>query len=373
MNFADLAIVFVFRNTNILKFSTIYKQIGYLLYIEIDLQTYVRPLRAASEISTRIEIWVKNKHRKMAKASRRDAKAPSAWVVAPKDRGRKSVKFDAKSDTETKGKVYLNDGEEFQIELHNPLAECALADIKLNGSSISKGGLVLRPGERFYLDCFIDDKKKFIFSTYEVEDTDDSMESIAKNGLLEVFFYKESAKSIDRSRLNKVIVERHYYPYQTNPYWQTTPWYTTPNIYCNTGNIGTTFTNTSSSNATYTSSSVNLNNLTGTLTTGNTMPINSSLYSANIETGRVEKGDRSAQKFDEVDMDFDSFYISSTVLELLPESRRPIETKELKEKPEQNKQPEAIELIKKLAELKDAGILTEEEFSNKKAELLGRI
>ena len=306
----------------------------------------------------------------MAKTSRKEVKAPSAWVVAPKDRGRKSVKFDTKSDTETKGKVYLNDGEEFQIELHNPLTECALADIKLNGNSISKGGLVLRPGERFYLDCFIDDKKKFIFSTYEVEDTDDSMESIAKNGLLEVFFYKESAKSIDRSRLNKVIVERHYYPYQTNPYWQTTPWYTTPNIYCNTGNIGTTFTNTSS-NTTYTSNSVNLTSLN--LTSGSfdsrTTPINST----NIETGRIEKGDKSDQKFDEVDMDFDNFYISSTVLELLPESRRPIETKELKEKPEQNKQIDVIEMIKKLAELKDVGILTEEEFSEKKADLLGRI
>lgn len=307
----------------------------------------------------------------MAKTSRREVKAPSAWVVAPKDRGRKSVKFDTKSDTETKGKVYLNDGEEFQIELHNPLTECALADIKLNGNSISKGGLVLRPGERFYLDCFIDDKKKFIFSTYEVEDTDDSMESIAKNGLLEVFFYKESAKSIDRSRLNKVIVERHYYPYQTNPYWQTTPWYTTPNIYCNTGNIGTTFTNTSSSNATYTSSSVNLTNLN--LTSGSFDSLTTPINSTSIETGRIEKGDKSNQKFDEVDMDFDNFYISSTVLELLPESRRPIETKELKEKPEQNKQIDVIEMIKKLADLRDAGILTEEEFSEKKSELLGRI
>lgn len=317
-------------------------------------------------------MWVKNKYKKMAKTSRKEVKAPSAWVVAPKDRGRKSVKFDTKSDTETKGKVYLNDGEEFQIELHNPLTECALADIKLNGNSISKGGLVLRPGERFYLDCFIDDKKKFIFSTYEVEDTDDSMESIAKNGLLEVFFYKESAKSIDRSRLNKVIVERHYYPYQTNPYWQTTPWYTTPNIYCNTGNIGTTFTtNMPPCNTTY-SSSINLNNLTGSLTTGNNaIPINS--INSNIETGRIEKGENSDQKFDEVDMDFDNFYISSTVLELLPESRRPIETKELKEKPEQNKQIDVIEMIKKLAELKDVGILTEEEFSEKKADLLGRI
>jgi hypothetical protein len=125
-------------------------------------------------------------------------------------------------------------------------------------------------------------------------------------------------------------------------------------------------------NTTYTSSSINLNNLTGSLTTGNNaIPINS--INSNIETGRIEKGENSDQKFDEVDMDFDNFYISSTVLELLPESRRPIETKELKEKPEQNKQIDVIEMIKKLAELRDVGILTEDEFSEKKSELLGRI
>jgi hypothetical protein len=101
------------------------------------------------------------------------------------------------------------------------------------------------------------------------------------------------------------------------------------------------------------------------------IPINS--INSNIETGRIEKGENSDQKFDDVDMDFDNFYISSTLLELLPESRRPIETKELKEKPEQKQQIDVIEMIKKLADLRDAGILTEEEFSEKKSELLGRI
>ena len=134
----------------------------------------------------------------------------------------------------------------------------------------------------------------------------------------------------------------------------------------------TTFT-TTASNATYTSSSPHLTNLnaengTINLTSGST-PINT----LNIETGRVEKGEKSDQKFDEVDIDFDNLHIASTVLELLPESRRPIETKELKEKPEPKKQIDSIEMIKKLAELRDAGILTDEEFSQKKSELLSRI
>ena len=68
-----------------------------------------------------------------------------------------------------------------------------------------------------------------------------------------------------------------------------------------------------------------------------------------------------------------NLHVRTTVLELLPDSRRRIETKELKEKPEQNKQIDVIEMIKKLAELRDAGILTEDEFSEKKSELLGRI
>ncbi|WBA11420.1 SHOCT domain-containing protein [Salinivibrio kushneri] len=40
--------------------------------------------------------------------------------------------------------------------------------------------------------------------------------------------------------------------------------------------------------------------------------------------------------------------------------------------PEQN-QPDAIEQIKKLAELKDAGVLTDEEFQAKKEKLLAEI
>ena len=71
-------------------------------------------------------------------------------------------------------------------------------------------------------------------------------------------------------------------------------------------------------------------------------------------------------------MEFESLYISSTSIQLLPESRKPAEASELSKQKEAPKN-DAIELIKKLAELKEAGILTEEEFSEKKAELLKRI
>ena len=301
----------------------------------------------------------------MAKTAKSNhVEKPSAWVVSS-EKGRKSIK---------NGKVYLKDKEEFQIELFNPLTDCVLADIKLNGNTISQSGLVIRPGERFYLDCFIDDKKKFVFNTYEVEDSQSAKVAISKNGMLEVFFYKESVVGLSnwRSRFDRVIVERYYpvhYPHY-QPYW-----YGTPNVYC-----GTTITTTGGS-------SILSNNIIGAATTNTayySQPINSAYtsgidsiatsYSSNtVETGRVEKGKKSSQKFDEVDMDFEKFHISSVVLQLLPDSAKPAEAKDLKKAKASNTAEDTIGLIKKLADLKAAGILTEEEFSEKKADLLSRI
>lgn len=338
---------------------------------------------------------------------------PSAWIVNSNDRGRKSIK---------KGKVYLSDKEEFQIELFNPLQDCILADIKLNGNSISKSGLVLNPGQRFYLDCFIDNKKKFIFDTYEVDDTDETTQAITKNGLLEVFFYKESVVTLQNwiDKFNRILTARTYpyWVYSNYPYWGGTVTISAP--YCSSGTANTFITN----NLTGSIDLINLNTTTGNAYySSNTMAINSS-YTNNvslnksviggsaksIETGRIGKGDNSKQKFESVDMDFDKYYIASTILQILPESRRPIETKEIKvhkslielEVPKglnkesiskikevvseflcekdtkENREKiddkvKSIELLQKLGELLKAGILTDEEFTTKKAELLSKI
>ena len=312
------------------------------------------------------------------KAKNNHVEKPSAWVVSS-EKGRKSIK---------NGKVYLKDKEEFQIELFNPLTDCVLADIKLNGNTISQSGLVIRPGERFYLDCFVDDNKKFVFNTYEVEDSQSTKVAISKNGMLEVFFYKESVVSLKnwRNRFDRVIVEKYYpvhYPHY-QPYW-----YGVPNVYCGTTTgglsgtttggyytnglsnniIGTTTTNTAyfsqPINSTYTTG-INISDL-GNMTTTTSYSTNS------IETGRVEKGGKSNQKFEEVDMDFEKFHISSIVLQLLPESVKPVDTKDLKKEKVSNPTEDIIGLIKKLADLNSAGILTDEEFSEKKTELLNRI
>jgi hypothetical protein len=68
----------------------------------------------------------------------------------------------------------------------------------------------------------------------------------------------------------------------------------------------------------------------GTTTTGSFYS-NSDVtsYNSSIETGRVEKGDISNQQFSEIDMEFQKYHISSVMYQLLPESQKPIETKEL--------------------------------------------
>ena len=290
----------------------------------------------------------------MAKTPRNHSTKPDAWVVSPSDRGRKSIK---------NGKVYLKHGEEFEIEIFNPLTDCVLADIKLNGSSISKNGLVIKPGQRFYLDCFIDDGKKLVFGAYEVESGSESEEIASENGNLEIFFYKESVVSINnwRTRFDRLIIERSqpaYYPSHMPS--------RVPNIWFGDSPASKSINTTPFGGTTENNLYARGGKFRSAIGEQSKSPL------SGIETGRAEKGANSAQKFDEVDMEFESLYISSTSIQLLPESRKPTEASELSKQKEAPKN-DAIELIKKLAELKEAGILTEEEFSEKKAELLKRI
>lgn len=309
----------------------------------------------------------------MVKSIAKESK-PGAWIVNPKDKGRKSIKS---------GKCFLENDSNFEIELFNPLTVSVLADIKLNGQSISKTGLVVKPGQRVYLDCFIDDKKKFIFKTYDVEDTGEVLDAIQKNGLLEVFFYKEDVITLNnwKSRFDRIIVEKWYPYYPTYPSYPNV-WYSSTGGYTGTATTlgGTTFTTMSSnslvgatttSNAYY-SSNIDLSNNSAYNCVSNMTPINS------IETGRIEKGGKSKQKFNEVDMDFENHYIHSVIIQILPESRKPAEVKEIFNKKTsevrfKKESEDVIELIKKLSDLHTSGILTDEEFKNKKTELLSKI
>jgi hypothetical protein len=96
--------------------------------------------------------------------------------------------YNKKSEVPT---YYLQKGQEFQIELFNPTTGNILAKISLNGKPIAQGGLVLRPGERAFLDRYIDVARKFKFDTYEVANTKSVQRAIEENGDFKVEFYSE--------------------------------------------------------------------------------------------------------------------------------------------------------------------------------------
>jgi hypothetical protein len=262
------------------------------------------------------------------------APLPGAWICNPKDKGRKSIKRD--------NNIYLKDNEEFLIELFNPLKDSVLADIKLNGKSISESGLIIKPGQRVYLDCFIDDGKKFIFQTYDV-DGGVVKESIKNNGDVQIFFYKESFSSFRNWTYYPYLsgYKPWGYPtYPTNPFW-----------------YGTTTSTTI----------IGDSNLDGGILRSNSNSYNVS-YDSCITTGRVEKGDKSNMKFeDDYNYIFEKNHIHSVSYKLLPDVMEPVEVKKPK------KIGNVIELIRGLGELYESGVLTKDEFETKKSELLSRI
>ena len=87
--------------------------------------------------------------------------------------------------------VFLNDKDNFEFEIHNPKNKTVLCKIKLNGEYISTGGIVLKPGQRVFLERFLDSNNKFEFSTYKVKDTSENRSAIDLNGDVLIEFYDE--------------------------------------------------------------------------------------------------------------------------------------------------------------------------------------
>ena len=98
--------------------------------------------------------------------------------------------------------VFLNNKDNFEFEIHNPKQKSVLCKIKLNGEYISTSGVVLRPGQRVFLERFLDSNNKFEFSTYEVKDTSENRSAIDLNGDVEIEFYDEQEVSNNFLYLN---------------------------------------------------------------------------------------------------------------------------------------------------------------------------
>jgi hypothetical protein len=183
--------------------------------------------------------------------------------------------------------VYLNDKQEFEIELFNPMNITIGVKFEINDMVISNNLLVLRPGMRYYLDRYINEAKKLTFQTYEVPRDDKAMAAIAKNGLVKISFFKEYFPSTSMGTYNFGWTGSG-----TNNFgWQTpTTFVSYPVFY----------------DATISSSTLN------------------------ASTGRVEMGSASNQSFENYFGSFEAGSFYTVQYKILPASAKPIEAKSIR-------------------------------------------
>ena len=194
------------------------------------------------------------------------------------------------------GQVYLNDGDEYQIEIFNPTRNHILAKIKVDNSYLSGGGIVLRPGERIFLERFLDSNNKFVFRTYEVGKEAINLGAIDGNGYVEIQFFDE---------------------WKSN----TGYWYGSNNAYVNGNPITFTTTGNVGLGCSNPSNTLNVSGTTSTSTFYNASLTSNTFAGPNIrsiETGTTEKGDKSNQKFSQSNKDFYSYSFHNVVWRILP-------------------------------------------------------
>ena len=190
--------------------------------------------------------------------------------------------------------VYLDDNDQFEIELFNPKTISVLAKIKINGIYISNRGLIVKPGQRVHLDRYIDESRKFLFSTYEIDVETLAVVAIQNNGLVEIEFYDETILYGLNTVYPSLGGTYYHQPIFTQPNYN--PSFTT--ITCSSNDIGKTYT--------------------------------SGISSKSIETGRIERGNTSNTELKNGSGNYSYYMNHSVTWKILPNSQKPVEVSELR-------------------------------------------
>lgn len=102
-----------------------------------------------------------------------------------------------------KNKVYLHNGDNFQLKFFNPLQERIGVQLRMNGIKVDNDLLVLNPGQEITIERFIGTNRKLTFSAYDIDTSKMSEErvkeakkAIEKNGILDVTFWNEKKAPI---------------------------------------------------------------------------------------------------------------------------------------------------------------------------------
>ena len=172
--------------------------------------------------------------------------------------------------------VYMDNNTEFQIQLFNPYDYVIGVSFDFNGTHKSSSLLVLKPGERVWLDK--------------------SKKAIKNNGNINIEFYKEKVSNLYYSSWTSIYPNKVDYP-KTIDIWYSATSATTANT---------------------------LTNFNNTLT--------ASCVNTSIETGRIEKGSHSNQRFKNVDTEFEIFPFKTEYIKILPTSQKTITSDDIKKR-----------------------------------------
>ena len=245
--------------------------------------------------------------------------------------------------------VYLKDGDEFQIQIFNPYQYVIGVSFTFNSDNVDNSKmLVLKPGERVWLDCYLNENRKLKFYTYKVNNSEEVKKAIEKNGILNIYFYKEQ--------------EKNYTIWNNNTYIYDGSWKSPINDlnggirymnHCLDDSVKLASSIDSSVNAiNYCDANISTSSL-GISDYTCTSACTSASYSAttadvkgcadnyksshkvrskSIETGRIDKGGYSNQKFNNYYGDFNSWYFKKETIKILPESQKQISSSDLNKK-----------------------------------------
>jgi hypothetical protein len=298
---------------------------------------------------------------------------PQAFITRTKDKSHGRLKVYSNNS------IFLEKQEEFCLELFNPTEKSILVKIEINGKMISSTGLVLKPAQRVFLERYFDVDKKFLFDVYEIENWEtlknEANEISSKHNQLktelslreqllklssneqerislemrisELKFQTEEMLSLmtelnERSNSVKEAskyngkIRIYFYNEMVCDYTSTKlfePFYPFGGGTLFGGMTTNTFTsnlndNYTSNNCVGQNSIFDGNNLFNT----DNISLNKNLRSKKDikETGRIEHGSISNQKFETVNMNFSPIHFHNIEYTILPISEKPLEMKDIR-------------------------------------------
>ena len=191
--------------------------------------------------------------------------------------------------------------------------------------------LVLKPGERVWLDRFLNNESKLLFSTYKVGTSKAVEKAIKSNGNLCIRFYKEKMY-----QNTAIWISNPIYTYQPYNYKLNEPYCTCANSYSLNADatsvmncIDAEITTASNATSACTSTSYSSEELKASYRNSTPISARTRTKSKSLETGRIEKGSHSDQKFEYINKEFESWPFKTETIKILPLSQKPVRSTDL--------------------------------------------